>query len=61
MKIVWFAIMLLLADLFWKYELPNKKHHVKVILKNPPANYGLSTWDYLIYADKPVNAMTGSR
>ncbi|WP_221393717.1 ADP-ribosylglycohydrolase family protein [Dyadobacter sp. NIV53] len=42
-------------DIFWKYELPNKKHTVKVVVKNPDPEHELRTWDYLIYSDKPFD------
>lgn len=48
-------------ELFWRYELPDKKHSVRVQLKNPHPDYELRTWDYLIYAGKPFDAGTGSR
>ena len=42
-------------DIFWKYQLPNTKHNVKIVIKNPHDNYELRTWEYLVYSDKPVN------
>ena len=40
-------------DLFWRYELPNQLHTVRVVVKNPLPNYELRTYDYVVYADKP--------
>jgi len=42
-------------DIFWKYQMPNTKHTVKIIIKNPNDNYELRPWEYLVYSDKPVN------
>lgn len=41
-------------DLFWKYNLPNAKHHVEIKITNPSNNAGVNTWDYIVYSDKPV-------
>jgi hypothetical protein len=40
-------------ELFWKYQLPNKKHSVKVKVLNPNADYYLNSSDYIAYGDKP--------
>jgi hypothetical protein len=40
-------------DIFWKYQLPKKKHVVKVVIKNPGQGYELKVTDYIIYSDKP--------
>jgi hypothetical protein len=40
-------------ELFWKYQLPNKKHVVKIKVLNPNADYYLNSSDYIVYADKP--------
>jgi hypothetical protein len=45
-------------DLCWKYELPNKEHSVRVVVKTPSANYELRTWDYIVYSDKPAELQT---
>lgn len=42
-------------NLFWKYQLPNKKHAVKIIIKNPHKGYEVRTWEYQIYSDKPAH------
>lgn len=42
-------------DIFWKYQLPNTKHSVRIVIKNPDDNYELRTWEYLVYADKPAS------
>jgi hypothetical protein len=42
-------------DIFWKYELTNQKHTVKIVVKNPDAAHELQTSDYLVYADKPFD------
>ncbi|MBE9664217.1 ADP-ribosylglycohydrolase family protein [Mucilaginibacter myungsuensis] len=39
-------------DLFWKYQLPNKQHTVKIVILNPDPNYELRIWDNLVYTDK---------
>ncbi len=36
-------------ELCWAYNLENKKHQVRIRLLTPPGNYGLRTWDYIIY------------
>jgi len=42
-------------DIFWKYQLRNTRHSVKIVIKNPDENYELRTWEYLVYSDKPAN------
>ena len=44
-------------DLFWQYQLPNQKHTVRIVVKNPNPDYELRTWDYVVYSDKPGNSM----
>lgn len=41
-------------ELFWKYQLPNKKHTVRVLIKNPNPDYDLRATEYLVYSDKPA-------
>ncbi len=41
-------------ELFWKYGLENKKHTIKIVIKNPHENYELRIWDALIYSEKPI-------
>lgn len=41
-------------ELFWKYQLPYKKHRVSVKVLNPNANYYLNSSGYLIYDSKRV-------
>ena len=40
-------------DLFWKYQLPNGKHQVKVEVVEDNSNALLRSWDYIIYSDQP--------
>jgi hypothetical protein len=40
-------------DLFWRYQLPNKKHSVRIKVLNPNDNYQLNSFDYTIYGDEP--------
>ena len=42
-------------DIFWKYQLPNTNHSVRVVIKNPDDDYEVRTWEYLVYADKPAS------
>jgi len=42
-------------ELFWKYGLPNAKHHVRIKVLNPANEAGINTWEYIVYSDKPVN------
>jgi hypothetical protein len=44
-------------DLFWKYRLPDQKHQVKIVIKNPRKGYELRSTDYVLYQDKPANTM----
>ncbi len=48
-------------DLCWKYELPNKKHLVRIVVKTPNPDYELRTWDYVVYSDKPAELPTDKR
>jgi len=41
-------------ELFWKYELPNKKHTVSVKLLNPDQRYAFNCSGYIVFSDKPV-------
>lgn len=38
-------------ELFWKYGLENKKHKVKIIIKNPLQCCTIRTWDCITYSD----------
>ncbi len=38
-------------DLFWKYQLPEGKHSVKVEVNSDTNDYFLKTWDYIIYSE----------
>lgn len=40
-------------ELFWKYQLPNQKHTVRILIKNPNPDYDLQPVEYLVYSDKP--------
>ena len=48
-------------DLCWKYQLPTKKHTVRVVVKTPSADYELRTSDYVVYSDKPATLRSGER
>lgn len=39
-------------DLFWKYDLEDKEHDVKIVIKNPERDYNLLLWDYVVYANE---------
>jgi hypothetical protein len=39
-------------ELFWRYQLPNKEHTVKIVILNPNPDYDLRLWENLIYTDK---------
>lgn len=41
-------------ELFWKYQLPNKKHKVRVKVLNPNDNYLLRSIEYVVFSDKPL-------
>lgn len=36
-------------DFIWKYNLPNGKHKVKMIVNNPHPDYKIYSWDYVTY------------
>jgi hypothetical protein len=38
-------------EICWKYQLPNKKHSVKVKVLNPNKDYELNSSEYLVYGD----------
>lgn len=44
-------------EMFWKYQLPDKKHSVRIIILNPNENYELRPWEYLIYSDEPAHIL----
>lgn len=39
-------------DVFWKYQLPNKKHTVRITVDDPSSLYLLETINYVVYSDK---------
>jgi len=41
-------------ELFWKLNLPEGKHTVKIVVKNPDANYDLKADEYVVYGGRPV-------
>ncbi|MCW3089524.1 MAG: ADP-ribosylation/Crystallin [Ferruginibacter sp.] len=43
-------------ELFWKLDLASGKHTVKIIVKNPDANYDLKGDEYVVYDNKPLAA-----
>jgi hypothetical protein len=43
-------------ELFWKYELENKKHQVTIKVLNPDTNHKLQSTGLVIFSDKPVTA-----
>ena len=36
-------------DLIWKYNLPNGKHKVKMVINNPHPDYTIYSWDYVVF------------
>lgn len=40
-------------DLFWKYELENKNHDVRIVIKNPDNKYVIKLGEIIAYSDKP--------
>jgi FMN phosphatase YigB (HAD superfamily) len=38
-------------ELFWKYELPDKKHKIEIKILNPNDDYEVNTSEYFIYKD----------
>lgn len=41
-------------ELFWQYELPNRKHKVVIRLLNPNDKYSFNYHECIIFSDKPV-------
>jgi hypothetical protein len=41
-------------ELFWKYQLPNKKHSIRVVVKKEVPGYRLKVSNCIIYSDKPA-------
>jgi hypothetical protein len=42
-------------ELFWKYQLPETKHSVKIIIKNPSPDYEIQLFENLVYTSKSHN------
>ena len=42
-------------ELFWKYQLPDKKHKVSIKILNPNSDYYLNTSGYIVYGDKTTS------
>jgi len=40
-------------ELFWKYNLDNKQHNIKIKLLNPDSKFPVKTYYYIILSDKP--------
>ena len=40
-------------ELFWKYQLPNEKHKLKIAIKKVPEGYELKPLGYIIYSNSP--------
>ncbi|MDR2037996.1 MAG: ADP-ribosylglycohydrolase family protein [Bacteroidales bacterium] len=40
------------TELFWKYQLPNGKHSIRIKWLNPEENTHINIWDALVYSDK---------
>jgi len=38
-------------EIFWKYQLSNADHHVKIVVTNPKAGYHIRANEYIVYAD----------
>lgn len=36
-------------DLIWKYNLPDGKHKVKMVINNPHPDYTIYSWDYVVF------------
>lgn len=43
-------------ELFWKYELENKKHQVTIKVLNPDSKYSLQSNSLIIFSNKPASA-----
>ncbi len=48
-------------ELFWKYQLPDKKHTVRIKVLNPNADYFLNSSEYIVYKDKPSSELTKNK
>lgn len=48
-------------ELFWKYELQNKKHEVTIKVLNPDFNHNLQSNSMVIFSDKPTASMPLNR
>jgi hypothetical protein len=44
-------------EIAWKYQMPNAKHTVKIVVKKIPEGYELKPSDYIVYSDKPLAAV----
>jgi hypothetical protein len=44
-------------ELFWKYQLPDKKHTVRINVLNPNADYFLNSSEYIVYKNKPSGTL----
>lgn len=44
-------------DIFWKYQLPNGEHTVKIVVNNPKEGYYIQMGDAIIYSDKKVDGV----
>jgi len=44
-------------EVFWKYQLPKRKHRMKVVITNPQPGYRLRLNNYVVYSDTPVDGM----
>ena len=42
-------------ELFWKYGLPNAKHHVRIKVIKPGDEAELTAWEYIVYTDRPLS------
>jgi hypothetical protein len=42
-------------ELFWKLDLPKGKHHLKMVVTNPNADYEIRGEGWVVYSDAPVN------
>lgn len=43
-------------EMFWKYQLSRKKHHVRVVLKNEQPGYEFLLANCIFYSDKPLES-----
>jgi hypothetical protein len=44
-------------ELFWKYELPNKRHKVTIKVINPSPNHSLRATTAAIFSNKPATSL----